>query len=149
MEVGGRGGWGTYIQGAYRRMYFFLQVDGPMTGWGGGYKSRGDFLGSLTYPASTGIVSSFKQGRFSHLAIIRNFFFFQGWPSKPEQNSTAGHFWNFWDSCGYFGALASGDTSQSPGPDSRTGGSVGRGLQDILLQKPQVCEGRNNHGNVG
>ena len=34
---GGGGGWGTYIQGAYRRMYFFLQVDGPMTG-GGGYK---------------------------------------------------------------------------------------------------------------
>ena len=46
MEVGGGGGGGgggvggTYIQGAYRRMYFFLQVDGPMTGGGGGI-SRG------------------------------------------------------------------------------------------------------------
>ena len=39
---GGGWGWGRYIQGAYSRMYFFLQVDGPMTGWGGGgYKYRG------------------------------------------------------------------------------------------------------------
>ena len=59
---------------------FFLQVDGPMTGWGGGgvIITGGDLIDSLTYPASTGSVSSFKQGRFSHLAIIRNFFFFQG-----------------------------------------------------------------------
>ena len=29
-------GWGRYIQGAYSRMYFFLQVNGPMPGGGGG-----------------------------------------------------------------------------------------------------------------
>ena len=30
----GGGGVGRYIQGAYSRMFFFLQVDGPMTGGG-------------------------------------------------------------------------------------------------------------------
>ena len=45
---------------------------------GGVISTGGDLSDSLTYPASTGSVSSFKQGRFSHLAIIRNFFFFQG-----------------------------------------------------------------------
>ena len=45
---------------------------------GGGCISRGgEFSDSLTYPASTGNVSSFKQGRFIHLAIIRNFFSFK------------------------------------------------------------------------
>ena len=57
-------------------MYFFLQVDGPMTG-GGGISRGGDLSDSLTYPASTGSVSSFKQGRFIHLAIIHNFFSFK------------------------------------------------------------------------
>ena len=39
-EWKGGGGVGRYIQGAYSRMFFFLQVDGPMTGGGGGI-SRG------------------------------------------------------------------------------------------------------------
>ena len=54
-----------------------MQVDGPMTGGGGCISRGGEFSDSLTYPASTGNVSSFKQGRFIHLAIIRNFFSFK------------------------------------------------------------------------
>ena len=77
---GGGGWWGRYIQGAYSRMYFFFtgRWAYDWVGGGGAISTGGDLSDSLTYPASTGSVSSFKQGRFSHLAIIRNFFFFQG-----------------------------------------------------------------------
>ena len=35
---GGEGGWGTYIQGAYRRMYFFFTGRWAYDWGGGGYK---------------------------------------------------------------------------------------------------------------